>query len=195
MFPFERLETDRVFTDVGETVAIMARFSFDSLRFFVVPEGLRCHRGRPSSSWCPGGHRRHHGRIPCIVESRRSPSPSWPADSIMAPRWSPSPSWPVPLSQTSFGFRRVPGGSPSPSWPVSLSQGGHRRHHGRLPFARRTRRRRGITVAIMASSPSRRTSRRPEEGDVPVGTAEAVDHVMSLLPTTSFQKTAPFQSR
>ena len=35
-------------------------------------------------------------------------------------------------------FRRVPGESPSPSLPVSLSQGGHRRHHGRLPFAHRT---------------------------------------------------------
>ena len=163
MFPFERLETDRVFTDVGQTVAIMAGFSFDSLRFFVVPGGLRCHRGRPSSSWRPGGHRRHHGRFP------------FPRHVAV--------------------FRRVPGGSPSPSWPVSLSQGGHRRHHGRLPFARRIRRRRGITVAIMAGSPSRRTSRRPEEGDVPVRTAEAVDHVMSLLPTTSFQKTAPFQSR
>ena len=35
----------------------------------------------------------------------------------------------------------------------------------------------------MAGSPSRRTSRRPEEGDVPVRTADAVDHVVSLLPT------------
>ena len=52
----------------------------------------------------PHVHRRHHGRIPCVVESRGSPSPSWPADTIMAPRGSPSPSWPVPLSQTSCGF-------------------------------------------------------------------------------------------
>ena len=50
----------------------------------------------------------------------------------------------------------------------------------------------GITVAFMVCSPSRRTARRPEEGEVLVRTAEAVDHVVSLLPTTSSQTTAHF---
>ena len=45
MFPFERPETDHIFTDVGQTVAIMAGFSF---RLLAVP---RSAWGSPLPSW------------------------------------------------------------------------------------------------------------------------------------------------
>ena len=92
-----------------------------------MPGGHRCHHGRPSPSWRSGGRRRHHGRIPCVIESRGSPSPSWPAVVLMAPR----------VHRRHNGRVRVP----SPSWPAAQCRRapeGHRRHHGRLtPMAPR----------------------------------------------------------
>ena len=78
-----------------------------------------------------GDHRRHHGRLALPREITVAIMTGYPL----------------------LASRSLSGGSPSPSWPVSLSQGDHRRHHGRLPFARKTRRHRGITVAIMAGYP------------------------------------------
>ena len=85
--------------------------------------------GRPSPLWRPGGFRRPHGRKPCVVETRVSPSPSWPVVALMAPRGSPSPSWPDSLR------RRVPGVT------VAIMAGRH--HHGTQ----------GVSVALMAGSP------------------------------------------
>ena len=62
MLPFERPETDHIFTDVGQTVAIMAGFSF---RLLAVP---RSAWGSPLPSW----------PAVALMAPRGSPSPSWP---------------------------------------------------------------------------------------------------------------------
>ena len=124
---------------------------------------LMAPRGSPSPTWpdtlrrrVPGGHRRHHGR----------PTPSWHPGVLRRPHGR------FPFPRQVAVFRRVSGDHRRHHGRLA-SQGGHRRHHGRLPFprqvavfrrvpgdhrrhhgrlafARRTRKRRGITVAIMA---------------------------------------------
>ena len=103
----------------------------DSWRFLEVPGSHRGHRGRPSFSWRPGGHRRPHGRFPFprqVAVFRRVPGDhrrhhgllAFPREvtvAIMAGypllveledvKESPSPSWPVSLPQTSCGLARL----------------------------------------------------------------------------------------
>ena len=74
---------------LGVTVAIMAGRRLCGAQRVIVaimagylasqsPGGHRCHHGRPSPSWRPGGFRRPHGRIPYVIVSGFTVT-TWPA--------------------------------------------------------------------------------------------------------------------